>query len=83
MENKKRRKKLLISGLLLLISGIILFAIAAGLALSFASGAEGFPSLLHAFAVALFRSWRIILFILSLIFTLGGCAVLTRIVIYG
>ena len=44
MENKKRRKKLLISGLLLLISGIILFAIAAGLALSFASGAEGFPS---------------------------------------
>ena len=52
MENKKRRKKLLISGLLLLISGIILFAIAAGLALSFASGAEGFPSLLHAFAYA-------------------------------
>lgn len=83
MENKKRRKKLLISGLLLLISGIILFAIAAGLSLSFASGAEGFPSLLHAFAFALFRSWRIILFILSLIFTLGGCAVLTRIVIYG
>lgn len=83
MNKKTHKKKLLIMGLLLLISGIILFAIAAGLALSFASSAEGFPSLLHAFAFALFKSWRLILFILSLIFTLSGCAVLTKLVIYG
>ena len=70
MENKKRRKKLLISGLLLLISGIILFAIAAVWHCLLPQALKVFPLCCTAFAFALFRSWRIILFILSLIFTL-------------
>lgn len=79
MEKTKRRR--LITGLCLLLAGIILFTAAAALSLSEATAAES-SSLLHAFAASLFKTWHLWPFLSSLILTIAGCACLTKLILY-